>query len=132
MGRKLQPGVDKITEDWVKKQVKDILNKYPQLKYDMPPANMYGNAGRHDFTICQKGLFWTIETKAGKNNKASALQISYADEIRAAGGMPILVNEFNFSLVNEVASYVNFNSTLPYYLSSNFRGKLATRIEDVS
>lgn len=50
MSRALQPGKDKITEDWVKNKVKEILKKY-KLKWDMPPASMYGNAGRHDFLI---------------------------------------------------------------------------------
>lgn len=103
MGRRLIPGVDKISEDWVKKQVKERLDRFA-LKWDMPPATMYGNAGRHDFIICQQGYFWTIETKAGYN-KPSSLQIGYADDIIDAGGHCYLINEFNYIRVTEIAAH---------------------------
>lgn len=113
MGRKLQPGVDKIDEDWVKKEVKKILDRFtPTLKWDMPPAAVYGKTGRHDFIICQHGLFWTIETKAGKNPPTDN-QIDYADEVAKAGGISILVNEWNLVAVEYVASYVDQHRALP-------------------
>lgn len=119
MSRALQPGKDKITEDWVKNKVKEILKKY-KLKWDMPPASMYGNAGRHDFLICQRGLFWTIETKAGKNTP-SELQIGYAEDIKQAGGISLVINEFNFLEVDTVACYIDTFGELPYHLSHNFK-----------
>lgn len=119
-GRKLQPGVDKIKEEWVKDQVKGLLNDYKYMKWDMPPASMYGSAGRHDFVICQRGLFWTVETKAGKN-EPSPLQISYAEDVKAAGGISLIVNEFTYMEVDRVACYVDVYGMLPYHLSHNFR-----------
>lgn len=120
MGRALQPGRDKIKEEWVKDKVKDILKKYKRIKVDMPPAAMYGSAGRHDFIVCQRGLFWTIETKAGKNTP-SDLQISYAEDIQSAGGICLVINEYNFLEVDMVACYIDSMGELPYHLNHNFR-----------
>lgn len=120
MGRALRPGIDKISEEWVKDKVKDILRIFePELKWDMPPASVYGVAGRHDFTICQNGLFWTIETKAGKN-KPTELQINYAEDIQAAGGLSLCINEFNINDVRVVCGYVNNLRRLPYHLAHDF------------
>lgn len=119
MGRALQPGRDKIKEEWVKDKVKAILKTYKRIKVDMPPAAMYGSAGRHDFLICQRGLFWTVETKAGKN-KPSELQISYAEDVQRAGGICLVINEFNFHVVDTVACYIDTMGELPYHLNHIF------------
>lgn len=119
MGRGFVPGVDKIPESWVKDKVKDILNQFKSLKWDMPPASEFGNAGRHDFVICQRGLFWTIETKAG-SNKPTELQVNYAIDIWEAGGMSLCINELNYSLVLEVTSYIAEHGMLPYHLAHDF------------
>lgn len=112
MGRKKQPGVDKIDEDWVKKEVKLILAKWPNLFYDMPGATMYGASGRHDFLICQEGLFWTIETKAG-NNPPTDNQIDYARDVARAGGMSLCINEHKLSDVEYAVMYINETGKLP-------------------
>lgn len=106
-GQRLVPGVDKIPEAWVKKRVKEILNTKvgAGLKWDMPPANIYGNAGRHDFIVCQNGMFWTIETKAGKN-RPTGLQKVYAKEVYAAGGFCLCVNELNLKSVTNAMYFV--------------------------
>lgn len=83
----------------------------------MPPASMYGNAGRHDFIICQKGAYWTIETKVGYN-KPSSLQKSFADEVRKAGGRCYLINEFNYGRVQAIAE--GFDMTGPVVPDDNF------------
>jgi hypothetical protein len=120
MGRALQPGVDKIKEEWVKDKVKDILKKYKRIKVDMPPAAMYGSAGRHDFIMCQRGLFWTVETKAGKNGPTD-LQISYAEDIQSSGGICLVINEFNYTEVDSVACHIDVYGELPYHLNHDFR-----------
>lgn len=119
MGRKLRPGVDKISEGWVKKEVKKILKEFSNIKVDMPAANQYGTAGRHDFVICQQGLFWTIETKAGKN-KPTELQEMYAEDIHAADGLCIAVNEFNLFLPKHVAIFVREKNKLPLKIQHRF------------
>jgi hypothetical protein len=112
MGRKKIPGVDKIDEDWVKDQVKLILKRFKELKWDMPGATMYGASGRHDFLICQQGFFWTIETKAGKN-KPTDNQIDYANDIAKAGGISLCINEFTLGEVEYVAGYIAEMGRLP-------------------
>lgn len=116
---KYKPGDKRIKEDWVKKKVKEILKTYPRIMVDMPAANMYGASGRHDFIICQHGLMWTIETKAGKN-KPTANQVRYAEEVKHAGGMSILVNEFNLELVSRIANSIDEYRSLPHLLATDF------------
>lgn len=114
MGRKLQPGVDKIDEDWVKNQVKLILKRYKPdgLHYYMPVAGAYGKSGTHDFIVCQQGRFWTIETKAGKNTPTDN-QIDFAEDIRKAGGISLCINEHNVAEVHYVCQWVRDYGTLP-------------------
>lgn len=100
-----KPGDPRIKEDWVKKQAKIILSDYQRILVDMPPANMYGSSGRHDFIICQAGYYWTIETKAGKN-KPTANQKSFARLVYQAGGFSLLVNEFNLADVKKAADWI--------------------------
>ena len=119
MGRKLIPGVDKINEEWVKKEVKKILDSFELLMYDMPGATMYGKSGRHDFIICQRGFYWTIETKAA-NNKPTNNQIRFAREVRDAGGISIWFNEEGIELARKVAEYVDTWNELPDHLASKF------------
>ena len=104
----------------VKKQVKKILKPYlPQLHLDMPPAAMYGVVGRHDFIVCQRGLFWTIETKFG-HNVPNDNQINYANDVRDAGGMSVMINERNIELAKDIADYIVETWSLPYHLSHDF------------
>jgi hypothetical protein len=119
MGRKLQPGVDKISEAWVKKEVKLLLAPYKNLYYWMPQASMFGESGQHDFSICQGGLLWTIETKAGKN-KPTENQIRFADDIHKAGGISLLINEYHLNLIVPVAYYINTQGKLPMHLGHDF------------
>lgn len=112
MGRKLVPGVDKIDEDWVKAQVKLTLKRFPDLHYYMPVAGVYGKSGTHDFIICQRGLFWTIETKAG-SNKPTDNQIDFANDIAKAGGISLCINEHTVAEVEYVGTFVESHGKLP-------------------
>lgn len=113
MGRKLQPGTDVIKEDWVKNQVKLILKRYkPDLHYYMPVAGTYGKSGTHDFIVCQQGMFWSIETKAG-SNKPTDNQIDFAEDIRKAGGISLCVNEHTIAEVEYVCTFVKSHGILP-------------------
>lgn len=115
-----KPGDPRIKEGWVKDKVKKELKKFPNIMVDMPASNMHGKSGRHDFLICQKGLYWTIETKAGRN-KPTANQIRFAEETKFAGGISLLVNEFNLKDVTSVARYVDTNEALPYEKATDFK-----------
>lgn len=96
----------------VKKQIKKIFKGRPALKYDMPPAAMYGKAGRHDFIICQRGLFWTIEAKYGYNIPTD-LQIDFANEVSEAEGISLCINEKTLGEVEYVADYIESHRKLP-------------------
>lgn len=120
MGRKLEPGIDKISEDWVKKEIKAILRPYqPDLHWFMPPASMYAVTGIHDFLICQYGIFWTIEAKAG-NNKPSDNQIVFARHIQASGGGCICINEFNLNTVFLTVDFIAHERKFPRSFQHNF------------
>lgn len=81
------------SENWVKTQVKKILNDYkPQIHYFMPSASMYGRAGAHDFICTVMGRTVTIETKKG-NKIPTDPQINFANATQAAGGVCYCINE---------------------------------------
>jgi hypothetical protein len=86
----------------VKKQIRSILDEYGAY-YAMPIGSGYGNSGVPDFLVCYKGWFIGIEAKAGKG-KTTALQDFNLDKITKAGGMTLVVNEFN---LQDVTSLLN-------------------------
>ena len=81
----------------VKKQIRAILDEYGAY-YAMPIGSGYGNSGVPDFLVCYKGWFIGIEAKAGKG-KTTALQDMNLEKIEKAGGMTMIVNEFNLQVV---------------------------------
>jgi len=122
MGRALRPGVDKIDESWVKKEVKKILSGFEFLHWWMPPASQFGVSGQHDFMVCQRGFLWTIETKAAKASKPypTELQIVFATNIRAAGGISVMVNENTLHKVTQIATHINRCGELPHGMADDF------------
>jgi hypothetical protein len=60
----------------------------------MPIGTGYGNSGVPDFLVCMKGRFVSIEAKAGKG-KPTLLQEDNMRRIREAGGIALVINEFN-------------------------------------
>lgn len=78
-------------EGKVKDRVKKIL-KERGVFFFMPAANGYGSTGILDFIGLYKGRFFAIEAKAG-DNKPTALQYRFLDNVNNAGGMGIWVNE---------------------------------------
>ncbi len=62
--------------------------------YFYPVTGGYGKSGVPDIIGCHAGLFFGIECKAGKN-KPTALQEKNLKEIKAAGGLDLVVNEDN-------------------------------------
>ena len=78
-------------EGKVKKQVKALLAEFGAY-YNMPVTGGFGKQGGLDFNCCVNGYFLAIETKAG-NNKLTPLQLAAIDQIRAAGGVAVCINE---------------------------------------
>lgn len=77
----------------VKKQIRKQLDELG-CYYAMPIGTGYGNSGVPDFLVCMKGRFVSIEAKAGKG-KPTLLQEDNMRRIREAGGVALVINEFN-------------------------------------
>jgi hypothetical protein len=88
----------------VKKQIRAILDGYGAY-YAMPIGSGYGNSGVPDFLVCYKGWFLGIEAKAGKG-KTTALQDFNLDKITKAGGLTLIINEFNLQGINNLLNTV--------------------------
>lgn len=88
----------------VKKQIRAILDEYGAY-YAMPIGSGYGNSGVPDFLVCYKGWFIGIEAKAGKG-KTTALQDLNLAKITRAGGMTLVINEFNLQGVNSLLNTI--------------------------
>jgi hypothetical protein len=88
----------------VKKQIRAILDGYGAY-YAMPIGSGYGNSGVPDFLVCYKGWFIGIEAKAGKG-KTTALQDFNLDKITKAGGLTLVINEFNLQGINNLLNTV--------------------------
>lgn len=89
----------KHNEDWVKDRVKDIL-KARHAYYFMPSASQYGKSGIPDFIICLRGKFVAIETKA-LDDEGSPTQEEQMHKMRKAGGMTMVVNQYNLDKAAE-------------------------------
>lgn len=71
--------------------------------YFYPVTGGFGRSGVPDIIACYQGLFFGIECKAG-NNKPTELQKKNLEDIRAAGGFDLVVNEDN---VDELPELLN-------------------------
>lgn len=78
-------------EGKVKDAVKKIL-KSLNIYYFMPATGGYGRSGVPDIVCCVKGLFVSIECKAGLN-QPTELQKREIKNIEEAGGIAMVVNE---------------------------------------
>ena len=77
----------------VKKKVVAILKKH-RAYYFYPVTGGYGGSGVPDIVGCLHGKFFGIECKAGKN-KPTPLQQKNLDNIKAMGGVAMVINEEN-------------------------------------
>ena len=87
-------------ESKVKKQVKKILDDLGAYHFS-PMTAGFGRSGVPDIIACYKGRFIGIECKAGKG-KTTALQEKNLSEIRAAGGVALVVNEENVDQLTQL------------------------------
>lgn len=90
---------------------KKVVEQLKQLRayYFYPVTGGYGRSGVPDIIGCYEGLFFGIECKA-RNNKPTPLQEKNLKEIRAAGGLDMVVNEDN---MHEVANELREWSMVP-------------------
>jgi Holliday junction resolvase len=76
----------------VKKKVITLL-KERGAYYAMPVASGFGNAGVPDILVCYGGWFIGVECKA-KGGKPTALQLSNLKQIKEAGGVALIIDEW--------------------------------------
>lgn len=95
----------------VKKQIRAILDEYGAY-YAMPIGSGYGNSGVPDFLVCYKGWFIGIEAKAGKG-KTTALQDMNLEKIEKAGGMTMIINEFNLAGITNLLNTIKNLDEIP-------------------
>lgn len=86
-------------EKLVKDKIKKLLKEH-NVYYAMPMGTGYGNSGVPDFLCCVNGKFLAIEAKAGKGIP-TALQEKNLRDIKAAGGVALVVNETNIEELKE-------------------------------
>jgi Holliday junction resolvase len=81
----------------VKKKVVAILKEL-RAYYFYPVTGGYGGSGVPDIVGCHNGKFFGIECKAGRN-RPTALQQKNLDDIKAKGGIALVINEDNIDNV---------------------------------
>ena len=84
----------------VKKKVVAMLKQH-KAYFFYPVTGGYGRSGVPDIIVCYNGCFIGIECKAG-TNKPTPLQEKNLEDIQAAGGVSLVVNEDNISTVGEI------------------------------
>ena len=77
-------------EGRVKKQVSELLRKYPELYYEMPVPGGYGKSGL-DYVGCFRGKFFSVETKA-PGKKPTARQNLTIASMRRSGGVVFVID----------------------------------------
>ena len=86
------------------KKVKDkcvkLLKAY-DVYYFFPATHGYGRSGVPDIICCVAGEFLAIECKAG-DNKPTALQEKEMADIRKQGGIAVVINESNLTLLENL------------------------------
>lgn len=92
--------VSMLPEARVKDKIKKLFVTYGAY-YDMPHQSGYGTAGVPDFQACCAGWFLGVEAK-GRRGKLSPIQRIKLNEIRDAGGIALVTNEHNLTLLEDV------------------------------
>jgi hypothetical protein len=82
-------------EKKVKNKVVKLLKEY-EAYYFFPATYGFGRSGVPDIIVCYRGRFIGVECKAGAN-KTTALQDKELADIKAAGGIPLVINETNLA-----------------------------------
>ena len=90
----------KTPEKVVKDKVTAVL-KSAGVYYFFPATHGYGRSGVPDIIACVSGRFLAIECKAG-GNKPTALQTREIENIRACGGVAVIVDETNWDMVRSL------------------------------
>ena len=90
----------KTPEAKVKDKIKAMLKEH-NIYYAMPIGSGYGNSGVPDFFCCIGGKFVAIEAKAN-GGKPTALQLKNLKQINDCGGIGIVVDETNLTMLGSI------------------------------
>lgn len=90
-------------EGKIKDKVKALFKEY-KVWYFLPGNNGFGRSGVPDFVACVDGYFFSVECKADKTKKPTALQVKCGEQIRKAGGVWLLV--YDDDTLAELLQYV--------------------------
>ena len=91
-------------EGKVKDRIKALLKESgPRVYYFMPQTSGFGKSGVPDIVACVNGVFVGIEVKADKTkNPPTALQTKNLNEIWAAGGVSLVIDENDIETLRNV------------------------------
>ena len=85
-------------------KVKQVVTRHLKelgAYYFYPVTGGYGGSGVPDIVGCYHGIFFGIECKAGKN-KPTKLQEKNLKDIKATGGVAVVVNEENMRDISSI------------------------------
>lgn len=102
---------DKPKEEWVKNEVKKILDATPRTLYFMPVAGMMNGIGISDFIGCSQGRFFAIETKRDDKHKPTLVQRMFLATVRTAGGYAMVIHKDNIQKVNDMLNEIAAETT---------------------
>lgn len=80
-------------------KVTDYLNSIGAV-VDNNTASVYSKVGRSDLTVLYKGYYFALELKTG-NYQPTPLQIEYLKDIRANGGIGLVLRD-NLDNIKEI------------------------------
>jgi len=87
------------------------LFKAHDVYYFFPVMNGMGRAGIPDIICCVEGTFLAVECKAGAN-KPTALQERELKAIKDAGGVSVVINENNLTMLDELIKEIKDGKVL--------------------
>ena len=88
-------------EALVKKRIREILNQHNALFFS-PVTGGYGVSGVSDIIALHNGTFIAIEAKADATKKPTELQKKFLGQVRANGGIALVIHKDNLDELKEV------------------------------
>lgn len=95
-------------EGLTKSKIVKVLKSYGKdVSYFMPIGGAFGKSGVSDFVCCVRGRFVAIEAKYDKvKNPPTALQNLYMSQVVAAGGVALVIDANNVSMLKDILDEV--------------------------
>lgn len=92
-----------MAESAVKAKIKAILKSHgSRVAYYMPVQTGYGRHGIEDFCVCAYSIWLAVEAKDTERSTQSELQKLRQAEIKAAGGIYVVIHRGNLELLSRL------------------------------